>query len=225
MNPKDFYNSTAKIYDLRHSSIYTRHLRRIEKKIVKKFSKGLVLDVGGGTGFHSSYTNAINLDISIEMLRMSKARNVLGDVSHMPFPNESFDTVLCMFSVLSMVEINSALKEMNRVLKKDGIFITSYASIWDKEFPPLWKRLDPRGEETKTIKIMGSKIKLRLFSKDFMRFVENFGFRHMDTRSVFVLKRPIWNCFDKFSPLLLFDFLGKILKFSGAMYISVFRKL
>lgn len=44
----------------------------------------------------------------------------IADVEHLPFDNESFDTVVDTFSLQSYYDRNKALKEIKRVLKPEG---------------------------------------------------------------------------------------------------------
>ncbi len=215
MNAKEFYNGTAFIYDKRHDNIYTSHLRSIESSIVKKYAHGRVIDIGGGTGYHSSW---VNVDISINMLRLASGRRVLADANHLPF-GKSFDTALIMFSVLNLTGIE-IIGKVREVLRKGGTLIISYATPRDKTNGTL-KRCE---DDTKTIRILGKKLKLKLFC-DLKERVEAFGFRHVESRPVFSFIRPIWNRSDKMTMrrriLFLLDRISK--PSTGRMIVSVFN--
>lgn len=98
-----------------------------------------ILDVACGTGVvtrsvaHSvgRYGRVVGLDLSPEMLAV--ARTIApdgahvapiewreGNVSAMPFEDESFDIVFCAFGLMFFPDRVAALKEMRRVLKPDG---------------------------------------------------------------------------------------------------------
>ena len=49
--------------------------------------------------------------------------DVIGDAQNLPFKPKSFDTVLCSEVIEHVKEPYTALKEINRVLKKSGILI------------------------------------------------------------------------------------------------------
>lgn len=95
-----------------------------------------LLDIGCGTGetlvfLKKTYPNLdlYGVDNSAEAIRYAKARKLknicLGDVTHIPFPNASFDIVL-LLDVLEHVKNDlTALKEIKRVLKPNGqLFLT-----------------------------------------------------------------------------------------------------
>jgi ubiquinone/menaquinone biosynthesis C-methylase UbiE len=99
-----------------------------------------VLDVGCGTGgFISKYRgphSIIGLDYSPIALSFCKTRrlnNLLrGNIQSLPFANESFDVVICS-SVLYhrwVKDINAALDECYRVLKKQGVLLLNVPSCF-----------------------------------------------------------------------------------------------
>ena len=97
-----------------------------------------VLEVGGGTGliascFLGSARRIVVLDPSREMLRRvpEGIERVEGVAQKIPFPDRSFDLVLCVDSLHHFPNghpdtkkaINQAVKEMLRVLKPKGTLI------------------------------------------------------------------------------------------------------
>ena len=97
----------------------------------------LILEAGCGTGrvlkgLHNEGYRIIGFDYDIGALRIMNKVNqyslFLGDIMNMPLKKETFDTVLC-FGVVTCIEeieaINKSLKEINFVLKSDGILIIS----------------------------------------------------------------------------------------------------
>jgi ubiquinone/menaquinone biosynthesis C-methylase UbiE len=133
-----------------------------------------VLDVACGTGALTRVVaqsigpngRVVGLDLSAEML--SKARtNKLdpssavpiewreGDVSAIPFENETFDIVFCNFGLMFFPDRVAALKEMRRVLRPDGrLALAVWGSIakcpgqtamkqsWKRHFPDSAKLFD-----------------------------------------------------------------------------------
>ena len=106
----------------------------------KDFS-GKILDVPCGTGvftrdFYLKKTNTqiVCLDYSTEMIGRFKtllsnssmpSEHISfqqGDVGSLPYEDESFDVVICMNGFQCFPEKDKALKEMQRVLKKGGMF-------------------------------------------------------------------------------------------------------
>jgi SAM-dependent methyltransferase len=99
-----------------------------------------VLDYGCGAGRSTRFLKrlgfeAVGVDVSQEMLEQARSKDPSGQYhhipsGHLPFEDSEFDLVFSSFVFLEISrieEIESVLKEMKRVLRKDGtvIFITS----------------------------------------------------------------------------------------------------
>jgi ubiquinone/menaquinone biosynthesis C-methylase UbiE len=100
-------------------------------------ARGSVLEVGAGTGRNlEHYPDAIDELVLVEpepaMVRKLKQR--LGDVGRdariveaaaeaLPFPDGSFDTVVCTLVLCSVDDAGRALAELRRVLRPDGSFL------------------------------------------------------------------------------------------------------
>jgi len=99
----------------------------------------IILDLGCGDGYYSRLINQktprklVDLDISHENLRNLKQQSlrnisdrvangylyVCGDALHLPFPEHSFDRVVCSL-VFYLVPLQPSLDELYRVLKPGG---------------------------------------------------------------------------------------------------------
>lgn len=147
------YDKIGKTYD---------HTRKADPEIVRKILNhlspcfsGSYLDVGCGSG---NYTEAISrngfticgIDISEEMLE--KARNkhfgiewIKGDARSLPFQNEIFNGATCILATHHIKDIESAFREVFRVINKGNFVIfTSFPQqiekFWLNEyFPNLMK--------------------------------------------------------------------------------------
>lgn len=98
---------------------------------------GNILEIGFGTGLnllcYPPFVKEITaIDISEGMNLIARKRaNQSGikvnlktlNAEVLPFDNNSFDTIVSTFTFCSIDDMNSALKEINRVLKPDGILI------------------------------------------------------------------------------------------------------
>ena len=100
-----------------------------------------LLDVGCGTGFlidllaKDHMADYIGLDLSPEMIRMAKLKNIQGasffegTADKLPFPDEVFDIVTCSQSFHHYPYQKKAMEEAYRVLRKGGIYILSDTGI------------------------------------------------------------------------------------------------
>lgn len=119
-------------------------MRALNEKLLKKYlpkNKILkILDAGCGPGaaliYLSQFGEVIGVDISEEALQFAKKRGKVkkGDVSALPFEDETFDVVVCLDVLYhKWINVKKALLEMKRVLKKNGIlFIREPAFDWFK---------------------------------------------------------------------------------------------
>lgn len=87
----------------------------------KRLSELSILDVGAGNGFFTHYLmeafgHVTAMDFSELILAANPARaKVLGDVTALPFPDRSFDVVLCSNLLHHVVHPQEAVDEMARV--------------------------------------------------------------------------------------------------------------
>lgn len=100
-------------------------------------SGDLVLDAGSGFGNMSlttfKITTASEVKIVIydpifEMLQSSRQRLVVelissGIFEHMPFKDNTFDVVMCGYSLRDAINLEIAVSEIHRILKKNGRFL------------------------------------------------------------------------------------------------------
>lgn len=107
-------------------------LTLLDKYLPKQKQKLNILDAGCGTGSMigslAKYGKVYGIDISPEAIKYCRLRGLKNvqqaSVMKLPFGDEIFDVVTC-FDVLyhQQVQPDLAVKEINRVLKKDGIFL------------------------------------------------------------------------------------------------------
>lgn len=106
---------------------------RDHRRWVCSQAEGDVLEVAIGSGLNLPlYPSSIRLtgiDLSPEMLTLARRRaedlgvNVdlrEGDAHNLPFADESFDTVVCTFSLCNIPDEARAVAEMKRVLRPGG---------------------------------------------------------------------------------------------------------
>ncbi len=123
----------ADSYDKRMGFVERRILGSEHRGWACSRTTGKTLEVAVGTGLNlASYppeVEVVGLDLSSEMLEIarSRARELgreidlrVGDAHALPFDAESFDSVLCTFSLCNIPEPRLAVAEMKRVLRLGG---------------------------------------------------------------------------------------------------------
>lgn len=121
----NYYDSIAEGYDELYMEEQISKWEKITNFV--KF-KGLVLDLGCGTGFITELIpNVIGCDSSIKMLGKcsERLRVVQCDVECLPFKDAVFDTVFSLTVLQDVKNPEKVVEEIKRVLKKKGRIIIS----------------------------------------------------------------------------------------------------
>ena len=121
-------------------AILESFLREIVRTFRASDSAPRILDVGCGTGGNlemlEKFGAAEGVDVSDEALEFCRAKNLKarkGLAEKLPFDDESFEIVTALDVVEHLDDDFAGLKEMNRVLKKDGktlIFVPAFMWLW-----------------------------------------------------------------------------------------------
>ena len=125
------YDRVNKIISLGQDNSY-RYLG-ISKNVKEN---DVILDAGSGFGNMSLMTQKIisknvriiMYDPLMEMLQNSRKHLVVdllscGIFENIPFKDETFDIVMCGYSLRDAINLENAISEIHRILKKDGKFI------------------------------------------------------------------------------------------------------
>jgi len=126
-------------------------------------AQGKVLEIGIGTGLNLEYYDAdsvqlTGLDPAEELTGHAKERaqqlelpiSMLGvSGESIPTEDQTFDALVCTWTLCSIPNVEGALKEMHRVLRPGGkmYFIehgqSPDASVhrWQQRIEPVWKRI------------------------------------------------------------------------------------
>jgi ubiquinone/menaquinone biosynthesis C-methylase UbiE len=135
-----------------------------QRKKVVPLAKGIVLDVGIGSGLNIPFYDmtkidkVIGLDPSVELNNLAKdvAKEhninidfILCGAEDIPLPYNHVDTVLVTYTMCTIPEVMEANKEMLRVLKPDGRLIfcehgqapDPKVAKWQKRIDPLWGKI------------------------------------------------------------------------------------
>lgn len=125
-------------------------------------ARGDVLEIGAGTGANLPYYPATvrltvvepNPFMARRLVRKAGARGRALDLrvqrgETLPFPDASFDTVVCTLVLCSVADQARVLGEIRRVLRPGGVFrffehvAAEDARLrrWQRRLTPLWSRL------------------------------------------------------------------------------------
>lgn len=138
-------------------------IMKARSRIVPK-ADGDVLELGCGGGINMAFYDPARIksysgvDPSAGLLdRSREAAHVIGmeaDIrggvgEAIPFAGESFDTILCTFTLCSVDDQRQVLSEMRRVLRSGGkVLFLEHGSApdedvrkWQRRIEPIWKRI------------------------------------------------------------------------------------
>ncbi len=105
--------------------------------------QGVSLDVGCGQGFFTEFLldkgfDSHGIEVREEYLEFAKengkANYSLGSAESIPFEDNKFDLIILFATLEHIVDRAEALKEINRVLKADGILIVTVPNTWSYFF-------------------------------------------------------------------------------------------
>ena len=132
-----------------------------QRKKVVPLAKGVVLEVGIGSGLNIPFYNKnniekiIGLDPSEELNVLAKrvADNngiqidfLINGAEDIDLPDNSVDTILITYTLCTIPNLNKSMSEMKRVLKPGGKFIFCEHGIapdiniikWQRRINPIW---------------------------------------------------------------------------------------
>ncbi len=124
---RDFYNSHTHCWsDDLFSRMTTKFIDEYVSKIVGNLdSDAVLLNAGSGGKCYKTNARQIHLDLAENTLQQVE-NAVIGNIIDMPFDNETFDCIVCVGTVINYCEADKAIREMNRVSKKNALLILEY---------------------------------------------------------------------------------------------------
>lgn len=139
---EQMFDAVAHSYDLlnhRLSFWIDKYWRHYAIKMLKGKSPSMILDVATGTGDLAILEAEKIMPAHVEAIDISEGMMFIGkektkakglqqtihfqkeDCMSLSFPDNSFDAVTAAFGIRNFQDLEKGLKEMHRVLKKDGI--------------------------------------------------------------------------------------------------------
>lgn len=164
-----FWDKQARSYD-RQMGFWDRKLFRDTREWVCSQARGEVLEVAIGTGLNlDRYPDDVTvtgIDLSPQMLAQARRRADRlgrrvelreGDAQQLDFPDASFDSVVCTFSLCGIPDDRQAVAEMLRVLRPGGLLLLA-----DHVVSTSWPvRVLQRLLEVVTVRFAGDRFRRR----------------------------------------------------------------
>lgn len=122
----------------RHEPTYLNALM-IEASLMRcrEFVHGKVLDVGCGTKpYEKTWFADAESYIGADFVTERSTPDVVASAMDLPFPDETFDTVVCTEVLEHVPDPLRALKEMRRVLKQGGALVLTTPMYWPRHEVP-----------------------------------------------------------------------------------------
>lgn len=167
------YNAASDHYDHPANTFWGRYGRRTVERL--GLAPGArVLDVCCGSGASAIPAaeivgpggSVVGVDLAENLLELARAKakqraleNIdfqSGDLTNLPFPDDSFDAVVCVFGIFFVPDMEVALRELKRVVRTGGrLAITTWgprffepatAAFWNsvrRVRPDLYKGFNP----------------------------------------------------------------------------------
>jgi len=208
---REMFDSISKEYDFINNLITFGAHNKWKKKIVsisKKTNPKKILDLATGTSDIaielSSIKNCkiIGVDLSSKMLEVGQKKinnlnlneNILlekGDAEKLKYNNEIFDVVTIGYGIRNFTNLKNSLKEIYRVLKKDGLLIILETSLPSNPLVRLFYNIHTKlyvriigkifSNNPNAYGYLESSAKTFPYGKDFIKILRDIKFR--DIRS------------------------------------------
>ena len=191
-DPKGYAKSYEGISPDAH--FFNMRLKRVSE-LIPELSGGKVLDVGCGPGLISAAiigkgADYYGVDVSSQMVeecirRYGQGGRYMfseGRGEELPFIDSYFDLVLCLGALEYMQDVETVIKELSRVVKKNGYVIVSMLNkkspyrIWELVvFPSVKKAIHELKMIGKGVKknTRPQKLEMRLLGEDKLRHLLN----------------------------------------------------
>ena len=143
-------------------SRYRLHLQ-LDRRLPRPLQGARLLDLGCGTGHYLQWARdrgytVVGTDGSAAMLAEARRLNPASDLrlapaDTLPFPDASFDAVLCIEVLRYLPRIDPCLREMSRVLMPGGLCLATASPLLNLNGFPLLNRLGERLPALRTVRL------------------------------------------------------------------------
>jgi len=147
---KDFYEKDEEYFEMLEEKLSKKCWFKDYYDAVLNYSdtKSKILECGCGTGIttfhlHKFRQDIIGIDFSNKFIRKAKTRGkyfFTMDVTKLRFRKEKFDLVCFADLIEHVPDLNKALDEMDRVLKKGGFLIIQAPNLFTNLFSYNYKK-------------------------------------------------------------------------------------
>ncbi len=170
-------------------------IKKQREKVIP-LAQGNVLEIGVGSGLNLPFYDKSKIikltaidpsedlwhTVAVDLKTIPfEFEFIKASAEDLPFPDQSFDTVVATYTLCTIPDAHKALLEMRRVLKKDGVLIFCEHGKAPNErtikvqqiLNPLWKQLAG-----------GCNL-----DRDIPKIIENSGFKIQDLKEMYI---PGW---------------------------------
>lgn len=177
-------------------SMDSEQINQGRKSILSKITEEKILEIGFGTGINLKFypenvKHIIGIDANEGMLKQAEQKisrsKIKIEIIHqssesLPFEDESIDAVLSTYTLCSIKNVNSALKEIYRVLKPGGKYYFLEHGLADK---PLTQKLQQLLNPIQNIWADGCNL-----NRNISELISDSGFKISELKNYYMKRDP-----------------------------------
>ncbi|MCL6493241.1 MAG: class I SAM-dependent methyltransferase [Ignavibacterium sp.] len=177
-------------------SMDSEQINEGRKSILSRIKEEKVLEIGFGTAINLKFypdnvKHIIGIDANEGMLKQAEKKiaesNIKVEIIHqssesLPFEDNSFDAVVSTYTLCSIKNVASALKEIYRLLKPTGRYYFLEHGLADK---PFTQKLQHLLNPIQNIWADGCNL-----NRDMKRIIETTGFKIVEMKNYYMKRDP-----------------------------------
>lgn len=177
-------------------SMDSEQINQGRKSILSKITEEKILEIGFGTGINLKFypenvKHIIGIDANEGMLKQAEQKisqsKIKIEIIHqssesLPFEDESIDAVLSTYTLCSIKNVKSALKEIYRVLKPGGKYYFLEHGLADK---PLTQKLQHLLNPIQNIWADGCNL-----NRNISELISDSGFKIFELKNYYMKRDP-----------------------------------